>query len=713
MGKVVDVLKAILTRLIFAGHGFIAIWRVTTIKEDPAYWYLSISLLVLAFEGIFTLTIKANQEWRWFCPSVFLYLSSVVPSIWLLEFDKLDKRLEEREGLNVSVSVLNGTTEELSNSTDIAGVKIPLALSAERWATVIQQLLMLILIIGRWLLPKGDLTRDQLSQLLLVYIGTAADIIEFFDSFKDDKVASNRVLCIIILAIWSWSLLQFTMVLTASPTKTKKAKVRVKEKKHNCCHTAKNVCCSVDVWSILINIILQDAPFFIFRLLLILHYKIISETNIFFTCKNTLVITLQFYRLIVVHAEKRKGFKSSKQGEMMTSKQLSSNASKKRGTSPGGGGGGVDSTRNLRGTRIVKVNPGSVSGGSRGSKLPPKRAVAKLVRTASEDDGAAVYPSPAHSGAFLLHTENDTSWRQYSRGRRRSLSTGDLSVTAEMSVEIDSSPDRSTCFSADLGGGCDEVGDIESDFEAERLSNLEEEDNDNEEVNDDVESQSSPELEYSREKATTAFNADRKRRGNSRYGTVDEVRSIPSPKPRAGTSQGRPVPMPRKAAVPMQPLNRSPTNRSVSSRCSTNQSKDKKRTTRQDTGYSTGSSASARESQGNGKRVPGRAMTPSRDGRDQESRRGAARPRDLGRPIPGSSKGSNLQELELCELSSPTRVSRSSSKSNRPSRKSNSGSSSRREPSVDYDEGGQDNCSLGGEDEREDEFHLEAVSRQT
>jgi hypothetical protein len=26
--------------------------------------------------------------------------------------------------------------------------------------------------------------RDQLSQLLLVYIGTAADIIEFFDSFK-------------------------------------------------------------------------------------------------------------------------------------------------------------------------------------------------------------------------------------------------------------------------------------------------------------------------------------------------------------------------------------------------------------------------------------------------------------------------------------------------------------------------------------------------
>ena len=34
------------------------------------------------------------------------------------------------------------------------------------------------------LLPQGEMTRDELAQLLLCYIGTAADIIEFFDSFK-------------------------------------------------------------------------------------------------------------------------------------------------------------------------------------------------------------------------------------------------------------------------------------------------------------------------------------------------------------------------------------------------------------------------------------------------------------------------------------------------------------------------------------------------
>jgi hypothetical protein len=47
---------------------------------------------------------------------------------------------------------------------------------------------LLILILGRWLLPKGKLTHNQLSQLLLVYIGTAADIVEFFEAFKEKEV---------------------------------------------------------------------------------------------------------------------------------------------------------------------------------------------------------------------------------------------------------------------------------------------------------------------------------------------------------------------------------------------------------------------------------------------------------------------------------------------------------------------------------------------
>ncbi|XP_046976025.1 transmembrane protein 26 [Vanessa cardui] len=295
IGKVLATIKAVITRLVFACHGIIAIWQVTVFKDSLEYWYLASPILLLIFEGVFTLTIKENQEWKWFCPSVFIYLGLVVPAIWLLELHKVDLRLQKKTNITY-----------IETEIPIPGAtKIP----TDMWVTLIEQFLMLTLIVGRWLLPKGDLTRDQLSQLLLVYIGTAADIIEFFDSFKDEKVATEKVLVLLTLAIWSWSLVQFTVVLTA----TKSRKTRGTANRHGlyslmitCVHrnTSRACCCSIEVCAIIMNIALQDAPFLAFRLLIIAHYKIINYMNIFFTCKNTLVILLQIYRLYVLHLER-------------------------------------------------------------------------------------------------------------------------------------------------------------------------------------------------------------------------------------------------------------------------------------------------------------------------------------------------------------------------------------------------------------------------
>jgi hypothetical protein len=57
-------------------------------------------------------------------------------------------------------------------------VTIPIVIAPNQWVVMIEQFLLFILIIGRWLLPKGEVTRDELSQLLMVYLGMAADIIE-------------------------------------------------------------------------------------------------------------------------------------------------------------------------------------------------------------------------------------------------------------------------------------------------------------------------------------------------------------------------------------------------------------------------------------------------------------------------------------------------------------------------------------------------------
>lgn len=47
-------------------------------------------------------------------------------------------------------------------------------------------------------------------------IGTAADIMEFFESYKDVNIIKIDLLVFLTLGIWSWSLMQFTIVLSAT-----------------------------------------------------------------------------------------------------------------------------------------------------------------------------------------------------------------------------------------------------------------------------------------------------------------------------------------------------------------------------------------------------------------------------------------------------------------------------------------------------------------
>lgn len=211
----------------------------------------------------------------------------MVPAIWLLELDKIDRRLRfEAETGNLNLTALGADLKHLDKLLGVQ-IKLPdIQVDPSTWITLIEQFLMLILIIGRWMLPKGDLTRDQLSQLLLVYIGTAADIIEFFDSYKDNTIASEPLLVFLTLGIWSWSLLQFTIVLSATRSRKPRgggsASNQETPESNDCCG---GCCCTIDVWGIALNIVLQDAPFLAFRLLIILHYRIVTYMNVFFTCK--------------------------------------------------------------------------------------------------------------------------------------------------------------------------------------------------------------------------------------------------------------------------------------------------------------------------------------------------------------------------------------------------------------------------------------------
>lgn len=54
-----------------------------------------------------------------FCPSVFLYLLSVIPSIWILELEKIDKRVKAKEdNFNLTVTARHN----LKDLNDLIGV---------------------------------------------------------------------------------------------------------------------------------------------------------------------------------------------------------------------------------------------------------------------------------------------------------------------------------------------------------------------------------------------------------------------------------------------------------------------------------------------------------------------------------------------------------------------------------------------------------------
>ncbi|CAF0902517.1 unnamed protein product [Rotaria sordida] len=172
------------------------------------------------------------------------------------------------------------------------------------WAVAIEVTFLMIIIIGRWLLPKGKMSRSALSQLLLVYLSLASDMIDLLSIFQEDKVIENIEMIYSTLAVFSWSTFQFSLSLLASRGRMFRLETdhnskniqlisqqqkRIKSKYQNLANS--------ELPSIFITTLMQDLPFVIIRLIAVIHFKVHSYTTIFFTCKNLIILFLQFYRL--------------------------------------------------------------------------------------------------------------------------------------------------------------------------------------------------------------------------------------------------------------------------------------------------------------------------------------------------------------------------------------------------------------------------------
>ncbi len=166
--------------------------------------------------------------------------------------------------------------------------------SETSWSLAMQQTLLFFLIMARWLLPKGSWTHQNLPILLLAHIGMAADILQFLSQgVETNEIACSTTVILIILGLWSWSLLQFTLPVEFNVSFDRSGLDL--EKRHQ-----KPFDINFKLWSILSILIMQDGPFLMARLYLVIVYNILDQSLLFFTAKNILIVLLQLYYICLV-----------------------------------------------------------------------------------------------------------------------------------------------------------------------------------------------------------------------------------------------------------------------------------------------------------------------------------------------------------------------------------------------------------------------------
>ncbi|KAK7465102.1 hypothetical protein BaRGS_00037723 [Batillaria attramentaria] len=278
-------LQALIVRFFLTLHFVLVVWRVTEFW-GVWYWLLAAAIVPFLFEGAYTVVKRKGVEWQLFSPCFFCYIAATLPGIWLLEIHRTN-----------TYQAANITTIQ---SLAISGVEIPIRLSADTWVLVVEELMLYLMILGRWLLPRGEVGREQLSQLLFAFIGIASDIMELFSLFDEDMIRQDTIVTYFLLGVWSWSIVQFTLTFHAAHKPRRARGLQLSSTQINPQLENRNAAIRVELGASLMSLFMQDGPFLALRLYCMVTYELINHSIVFFTAKNTLVILLLLYKITIL-----------------------------------------------------------------------------------------------------------------------------------------------------------------------------------------------------------------------------------------------------------------------------------------------------------------------------------------------------------------------------------------------------------------------------
>ncbi|XP_060571736.1 transmembrane protein 26-like [Ruditapes philippinarum] len=276
-GNHCSIFLAFLVRLLLIGHNVFAVWRVTIEYNDYMYWLLAVTNFFLIFEGVVVIIRNAGKEYSWWSPCLLFYLAGTVPAVWFLQLNQYHKA---------------STTSQAEQGKPAIDI----------WVILTAETLVFAVLISRWLLPRHKLSENVISDVLVEFIFIASDVMEFLAVFDNDRVRGDLNIIYVVLAVWTASLVQFV------PVFKRKNRYR-KGEKDGCVRQ----CCGmngVKIIAICMNVFLQNLPFLVVRLYLIIEMRIITYSLIFFVLKNVVSLLFLFCVMIGIFLCQNKGEKS-------------------------------------------------------------------------------------------------------------------------------------------------------------------------------------------------------------------------------------------------------------------------------------------------------------------------------------------------------------------------------------------------------------------
>lgn len=66
MKTFVTIVKAVVTRVFFASHALLAVWRLVVMNNQSTYWFMAAPLMLQGFEGIVSICARNGEEMKWY-----------------------------------------------------------------------------------------------------------------------------------------------------------------------------------------------------------------------------------------------------------------------------------------------------------------------------------------------------------------------------------------------------------------------------------------------------------------------------------------------------------------------------------------------------------------------------------------------------------------------------------------------------------------------